>query len=513
MAATEDGDAFETARPPSGVVIPPKELRALLEKTAEFTARRGPEFDERLVEQAANNPKLQFVLAGNPYRPYFEWRKSEILEGRGLDVGAGGAPLPAVNKKRGPPEPPEFEFSGRMPTISAVDLEVVKLTALFVATHGRAWMTELSQREAQNGQFNFLRPQHSLYNFFSRLVDQYRAISKGATDDGGRPQKRRMTELEHNVRDKYHVLERAKQRSEWVRYQEAQKVRKEEQEEAEKIAYAQVDWHDFVVVGTIEFTEADDRVDLPPPTSLNDLQSASLEQKAAFSAPVNMRLEEAMPEDFEFLAGNYPPAQVPQHVQMPPPPMPYAPSPQPPSSFSPAPYTPQQASNPEEQARIAERQQEQARAQQMQAASRSQGPMRIRNDYVPRALQNRRANVQTVLCSICNQQIPSDEYDQHVKSKHASTILSRTKLIHSQSSNSIPAGESRCAFLSRDQARPTSPLPTSPPTSNALRRNVRMCLILLLVCLSVRRNWRAGRGSSCRVMTVQASRRRMKRGT
>lgn len=419
----EHGGATESNRPkpPPGVVIPPKEFHELLEKTASFVARRGDDFEDRILDQAQNNPKLQFALKDNPYRPYYDWRISEIKQGRGYDGVDGASPMPGAPKKRGPPEPAEFEFSARMPTISAVDLEVIKLTALFAAKHGRAWMTGLSQREAQNGQFNFLRPQHSLYTFFSRLMDQYSALLNGANIDDGRPQKKRIAQLEHNVKDKYHTLERAKMRAEWKKYQEAQKVRKEEQEQAEKLAFAQIDWHDFVVVGTIDFTEADDQVELPPPTTLNDIQSASLEQKAAFSAPVERQLEEAMPEDFAYLANqtsNVPTPQPPA-VQMPTPPvatpqMPYYPSPQPP--MSPAQFAPPpQASDPEEQARIAERQAEQARAQQAQAAAKGQGPMRIRNDYVPRAMQNRRTNVQTVLCPICSQQIATDEYERHVK--------------------------------------------------------------------------------------------------
>ena len=263
-----------------------------------------------------------------------------------------------------------------------------------------------------------IRDRHSLYNFFSRLVDQYSALLNGANIEDGAPQKKRIAELEHNVKDKYHTLERARLRAEWKKYQEAQKVRKEELEQAEKLAFAQIDWHDFVVVGTIDFTEADEQVDLPAPTTLNDIQSASLEQKAAFAAPVDRQLEEAMPEDFAYLANqtaNVPtPQPPPPTTQMSPPQMPYQPSPQPtmsPNQFAPPP----QASDPEEQARIAERQAEQARAQQAQAAAKGQGPMRIRNDYVPRAMQNRRTNVQTVLCPICSQQIPSDEYEKHVK--------------------------------------------------------------------------------------------------
>lgn len=227
-----------------------------------------------------------------------------------------------------------------MPNISAQDLDVVRLTALFVARNGRPFMTTLSQRETRNFQFDFLRPNHSLYQFFTRLVDQYTELLRyGSVDgDGGKAERERMRDLERNVDAKFTVLERARQRAEWAKYQEQQKQKKEEEEEKEKckeilvvqvkvhfwlelppaddcwkVTYAQIDWHDFVVVETVLFNEADDQAELPAPTSLSDLQSASLEQKAMMSlAPHNMRIEEAMPTDD---SSYYAPYAVPMSTQ------------------------------------------------------------------------------------------------------------------------------------------------------------------------------------------------------
>ncbi|KAK3104304.1 SF3a splicing factor complex subunit, partial [Teratosphaeriaceae sp. CCFEE 6253] len=211
-------------------------------------------------------------------------RGNLISAGREGEAANGGGPQTGVSGKGreervGPEAPAEFAFSARMPNISAQDLEIVKLTALFAAKNGRTWMTTLSQREAGNYQFDFLRPQHSLYQFFTRLVDQYTALLGGDSLDSGRPQKKRVAELEANVADRFRVLERARKRAEWVRWQAAQKVAAEEESEKEKVAFAQIDWHDFVVVETVVFDERDEEAQLPAPTTLNDLQSASLEQK------------------------------------------------------------------------------------------------------------------------------------------------------------------------------------------------------------------------------------------
>ena len=54
----------------------------------------------------------------------------------------------------------------------------VRLTAQFVAKNGRSFLNQLMQREAKNFQFDFLRPQHSLFQYFTKLVDQYTKVSE-----------------------------------------------------------------------------------------------------------------------------------------------------------------------------------------------------------------------------------------------------------------------------------------------------------------------------------------------
>jgi splicing factor 3A subunit 1 len=54
---------------------------------------------------------------------------------------------------------------------------MVKTTAQFVARNGRQFLTSLMKMEARNYQFDFLRPQHSLFNYFTKLVEQYTKVS------------------------------------------------------------------------------------------------------------------------------------------------------------------------------------------------------------------------------------------------------------------------------------------------------------------------------------------------
>ncbi|KAK4989484.1 SF3a splicing factor complex subunit [Elasticomyces elasticus] len=410
------------SKPPEGVVLPPKEIRNIIEKTAGYVARNGPAFEERMRTRAnPNDQKLSFLYATDPYHSFYNWRLSEVKAGRGTAVSAGReseAIVPQQEMKKGPVQPPEFEFSARMPNINAIDLDVVQHTALFVAKNGKSWMTQLSQREAGNYQFDFLRPQHSLYQYFSRLVDQYTSLLVGDTEQDGKLQKRRIAELERNIKHRFHILERAKQRAAWVKHVDAQKVQKEEEAEAEKLAYAQIDWHDFTVVETVIFTEADDTADLQAPISLNDLQTASLEQKARISLqPHDMRIEEAMPMEEIY---NYTPQPM---AQQPPIPAPSTHSSYPQQAqYGPTPVSSGYANAPapdqedEDDVRIRERLAERERAQQAQAAARGQGPMRIRNDYIPRAQLKARQTATTMsMCPNCKQMIANEEMAEHMR--------------------------------------------------------------------------------------------------
>lgn len=410
----------EVSKPPAGVVLPPRDIRAIVEKTAGYVARNGVVFEDRIRDKEKHNPKFSFLSVKDAYNAFYAWRLEEVREGRGTAVSAGrvgeAVPVTEPEKPRGPAAPPEFYFSARMPNISAQDLEVVRLTALFVAKNGRSFMTALSQKETRNYQFDFLRPQHSLYQFFSRLVDQYTLLLQSSSADGERAQKVRILDLERSAQDRFNVLGRARQRAEWVRFQEEQKQKKEEEAEKEKLEYAQIDWHDFVVVETVLFEEADDQADLPPPTSLNELQSASLEQKAAMSLqPHDRRIEEAMPtdEDYSLFYNQQ------QSYAMPPPSVPHSMNPyDAPQAMDYQMARPLPTAHEDDEERaIVERTEARERAQAAQAAAKGGAgqPMRIRNDYVPRA-QAKRQNAATALCPNCKQQIPYEELDQHMRS-------------------------------------------------------------------------------------------------
>ena len=52
----------------------------------------------------------------------------------------------------------------------------MKLTAQFVARNGAMFLDKLMMREQRNYQFDFLRKQHPLFSYFTKLVEQYSRV-------------------------------------------------------------------------------------------------------------------------------------------------------------------------------------------------------------------------------------------------------------------------------------------------------------------------------------------------
>ena len=266
-----------------------------MEKTASYVARNNPSFAERIRENEKTNPKFQFLNPSDAYFTYYEYRLAEARAGR-AGTGTGAAPSGSGSssaaaaaaagsgqqqlastggKKQQLREPAVFEFCASMPPMSSVDLDIVRLTAQFGATHGRQFLLQLSHRENRNSQFDFLRPNHSLHPFFNALVDQYVKVLRPPADIAAR--------IDASTSSLATLLTSAQTRSEWTRHVAKERQREVEAKEREQIEFAQIDWHDFVPVETIEFTDGDGNIELPPPTNLADLEHATLEQRHIMS--------------------------------------------------------------------------------------------------------------------------------------------------------------------------------------------------------------------------------------
>ncbi|EKM55687.1 uncharacterized protein PHACADRAFT_256487 [Phanerochaete carnosa HHB-10118-sp] len=276
----------------------------------------------------------------------------------------------------------------------------MKLTALFTARRGRNFLATLSQREGRNYQFDFLRPTHSLFGCFNRLVDQYSRVLH--------PQKEMMEQLKERTKEgaRWKDLEIARKRARWEQVKRERQKKREDDKEAERIAFAEIDWHDYAVVQTIEFTVADAASELPPPMSVQEVENMTLAQKRMAAMIMETTAEEieaqrARQAEAEAAAaaavgGAGLAANGGEDEEMM-------------EESDDEDKEVQERKKREEE----ERQRELERARAIQASAEAGGPMKIRTDYVPKL--GKRGNEKMTTCTICGQQVAVDELQEHMR--------------------------------------------------------------------------------------------------
>ncbi|KAG8831478.1 SF3a splicing factor complex subunit [Serendipita sp. 399] len=373
----------------SDIILPPPDLKTIIEKTAAHVARSTTreQFEDRLRESRREDPKFSFLIPSDPYHAYYRLRIDKIVAGEDEEGAAAGlkdVPMEEIIETapvdEGDPPPP-MQFALSIPPISAMDVDVMKLTALFTAQRGTQFLASLSVKEGRNYQFDFLRPNSLLYPIFNAMVEQYRNILLPPKEQLSRV--KAATEPE----GKWERLAEIRRQAKWERIQREKAKQREDDEEAERIAFAEIDWHDFAIVQTIEFTAADTTSELPIPMTLQQMEARALEEKRHLAMVMVDATEEVE------------------------------------RAKEAARAIPQQTLTPEvleaqrrKQSELEEQAREEMRAREVQAkVLEGAGPMKIRHDYVPKTLVEKTAKVQMTTCQICGQQIPADELDEHMR--------------------------------------------------------------------------------------------------
>jgi splicing factor 3A subunit 1 len=217
------------------------------------------------------------------------------------------------NHTQGPPTP-SFIFTKLVAprNISPVQLEIVKLTAQFAVLNGKGgpFLRELTIKEWENPIFGFLQPRHGYYAFFAQLIDIYRKILQqsvaalGAESDArkessnsykGGPSLLEISNLKkfvgldpltgsQNLIDQEvelitktagsisNCLDHVAYCAELNRHFEEQR-REEDHPNTAIGGAARVDWHDFVIVETIDFPVDEAVESIPPPAPVVDKRS------------------------------------------------------------------------------------------------------------------------------------------------------------------------------------------------------------------------------------------------
>lgn len=188
------------------------------------------------------------------------------------------------------------------------------------------------------------------------------------------------------------------------------------------VAFAEIDWHDYAIVQTIEFTAADATSELPPPMSVQEVENMTLAQKRMAAMIMENTVEDieahrARQAEAEALAAaavqSVGKVTVVEEVE----------------EDATMEESDDEMSEERRREEEAERQKELARAHALQPTV---GPMKIRTDYVPKSTSHHyfsfcfRADLLYLVgaknskptmttCSICGQQIPVDELQEHMR--------------------------------------------------------------------------------------------------
>eukprot|EP00917_Polyrhabdina_sp_WS-2016_P012254 GHVP01026975.1.p1 GENE.GHVP01026975.1~~GHVP01026975.1.p1 ORF type:complete len:472 (+),score=119.19 GHVP01026975.1:633-2048(+) len=294
-----------------GTIFPPPELKGIIDKTALFVSRNGPDFESRVSREREPNGKLKFEFLSpeSPFRAYYEMRVKEFKTG---EVSEKPQVPQAILKMRmeeekkkqkkkellmltqhgsiddvDVKEPPPDNHILSHPYIAPVDMEIIKHTAQFVARNGQRFLMGLTQREKNNRQFDFLKPTHALFGYFTALVDSY--ILCLIPDAQELEKIKAANESAANVliaMHKRHAYESMKEN-------EARDAQRKETD-GEEDPRSFIDWHDFAVVDVIEF---DSKKTYPPSFDFTSGQAYIRPLSASsFPVPTAATKTEELPE-------------------------------------------------------------------------------------------------------------------------------------------------------------------------------------------------------------------------
>lgn len=271
-----------------GMIIPPPEVRELLEKTATYIANK-PSLEIKVKERHSNDIRFTFLHKTNPYHSYYQHRVLQLRNQQSNETAQQpeikqpsiqeketeieGAKISYLKSFRAKSESArqqtqtkqQYEDIYTIPDISprptTLSLEVMKLTARYGAEYGIEFIRNISIREQRNHTFDFLKPMHVHFAIFQKLMDSYVHIMKLGRTCVDKDLDVEI-ELNHLNENNYDIMNDVWNLHDWD-CQQAERQLEADLNEREKFRKAQIDWHDFIVVATVDFksTEDEDEAD------------------------------------------------------------------------------------------------------------------------------------------------------------------------------------------------------------------------------------------------------------
>lgn len=210
------------------VIVPPPEMKQVVDKTAEYVAQVGSSFEAKVYAKEKNNPKFAFLLPQSHYHAYFRKMIESFKSGAPpVEVAplapaadeqqqalaaaeAAEAAAAAAAPQRVLERPAELRFLREVPeSVTALALDVMQLLAQHVAVNGPAFQQTILNRERNNPLFAFLETTHVHHEFYLALVAQYAIVVEDHRDPNGTLRKALLAE------DRAAALKRTLVRVEW----------------------------------------------------------------------------------------------------------------------------------------------------------------------------------------------------------------------------------------------------------------------------------------------------------
>jgi splicing factor 3A subunit 1 len=317
--------------PVTGIIRPPPEIRAVADKTALFVAKNGRAFEQRILNSdKGQTPKFAFLHESSPFHAYYEDRiifyqeggtddpkedenKSGKQEQKKEDVittavikkpaqqhekkSALDPVAKALHKQRNiiraqyeqaekeardskgndsedavkstpvvitPPVLLSFVHITAPGHVTVAQVETIKLVAQFTALdESKNFLQNLTMREWNNPAFGFLQPRHAHFAYFSALTDSYKQILQIGFRKGDDEPAMSIEEC----------LDLAAYRAEYEQdAEQRQENNGDDQDEGNAI-----DWHDFVVVETIDFAKDEVIQPISMPGEVNEMDESDEE--------------------------------------------------------------------------------------------------------------------------------------------------------------------------------------------------------------------------------------------
>ena len=283
------------------MIYPPPETKKVIDKAATLVAQYGIQVETSMKE----DPNFSFINKSDPYYPYYQSKISQSKEELRKNLSkkmeeyysqeknaSNNENKEFLNKKRKEdnlielekeakellkeamqdkidllrsdknlnnlekiPQPAPDIFSVPQPNISGTELDIIKISAQFVAKNGQKFLSDLIRREKDNPQFDFMKPQHTLFGYFTFLVGCYAKILNNKNEIMSKIEKYATNSDEILKYENMHYLYEKKLSKipRGKRFSQEDLLTNDEKEKMK-----QIDWYDFVLVETIDFSSDED---------------------------------------------------------------------------------------------------------------------------------------------------------------------------------------------------------------------------------------------------------------